>query len=71
MISATSSEPDNGLGDCDTANDIVINASGTISLRAERSGTGPGRVYSITYQATDIAGNSTTASATVTVPHNK
>ena len=34
LISVTSSEPDNGLGDGDTANDIVVNANGTIYLRA-------------------------------------
>ncbi len=70
LVSVTSSEPDNGLGDGDTANDIVINADGTVSLRAERSGTGSGRIYTITYKATDIAGNSTTASAISVVPHN-
>jgi hypothetical protein len=70
LVSVTSSEPDNGLGDGDTANDIVINNTGTISLRAERSGAGNGQVYTITYQATDIAGNTSTASATVSVPHD-
>jgi hypothetical protein len=71
LVSVTSSEPDNGLGDGDTVNDIVINSDGTISLRAERSGAGSGRVYTVTYQATDVAGNTSIASATVTVPHNK
>lgn len=71
LVSVTSSEPDNGLGDGDTANDIVLNGDGSISLRAERSGSGPRRIYTITYLATDDAGNSTTASTTVTVPHNK
>ncbi|MBI5204291.1 MAG: hypothetical protein HZA11_05170 [Nitrospirae bacterium] len=70
LIEVTSSEPDNGLGDGDTANDIVVNADGTISLRAERSGTGNGRVYTITYKATDLAGNVTVSSATVVVPHD-
>lgn len=40
----------------------------TFSLRSERNGYGDGRVYTITYRATDKAGNVTRASATVTVP---
>ena len=40
-------------------------------LRAERAGSGPGRTYTLTYTAKDVAGNSTTASCTVTVPHDK
>lgn len=71
LISATSNEPDNGLSDGDTANDIIINSNGSILLRAERSGTGNGRIYTITYKATDAGGNSTITSAIVTVPHNK
>ena len=71
LVSVTSNEPDNGLGDGDTANDIVIVDDFTFNLRAERSGTGQGRVYTITYQVTDACGNSTLASATVTVPHDK
>jgi predicted extracellular nuclease len=71
LASVTSSEPDNGLGDGDTANDIVKVNDYTFDLRAERSGTGPGRVYTITYKVTDACGNSTQKSATVTVPHDK
>lgn len=41
-----------------------------ILLRAERSGNGLGRVYTVTYEAVDHAGNKTQASATVSVPHN-
>jgi len=70
-VKVTSNEPDNGLGDGDMPNDIVINKDGTISLRAERSGKGTGRIYTITYRATDAAGNTGTAAATVTVPHNR
>ncbi len=38
-------------------------------LHAERSGTGTGRIYTVTYTATDGANNTTSASATVTVPY--
>jgi hypothetical protein len=68
LISVTSNEPDNGLGDGDTANDIVIVDDFTIQLRAERSGLGDGRVYTITYEAEDDSGNTTQEQATVTVP---
>jgi predicted extracellular nuclease len=71
LISVTSNEPDNGLGDGDTANDIVIVDNDTIQLRAERAGNGDGRIYTITYQATNTCGATVTATATVTVPHNK
>jgi hypothetical protein len=42
------------------------------ALRAERSGRAKaGRVYSVTYRATDAAGNTTLVSADVTVPHDR
>jgi predicted extracellular nuclease len=71
LVSVVSSEPDEGLGDGDMPDDIVINPDGTFSLRAERSGTGDDRIYTITYEATDACGNSTQATATVTVPHDR
>jgi hypothetical protein len=71
LVSVESNEPDNGHGDGNTTDDIVINEDGTIDLRAERSGTGDGRIYTITYRATDACGNSTEVSVTVTVPHNQ
>ncbi len=39
-------------------------------LRAARVGSGPGRVYTIVYQANDAAGNLSTGRATVVVPHD-
>jgi DNA/RNA endonuclease YhcR with UshA esterase domain len=40
----------------------------SFSLRSERNGNGSGRVYTITYLATDKAGNTTTGKAIVTIP---
>jgi len=68
LVSVTSNEPDNGEEDGNTTNDIVIIDDLHFKLRAERSGVGTGRIYTITYLVTDACGNSTSASATVTVP---
>lgn len=59
-----------------TADDIQGIQLGTddrqFSLIAKRAGTNPaGRIYTITYSATDASGNKSTASATVTVPHDQ
>ncbi len=43
----------------------------SFKLSATRLGSGTGRVYTVTYQAKDIAGNSSLASATVIVPHDQ
>jgi hypothetical protein len=62
---------DSILGDGNTTNDIQVDESGNIYLRAERSGTGIDRIYTITYTVTDASGNSATATSTVTVPHDQ
>ena len=68
ILKITSDEPENGAGDGDTLNDIVIAADcKTGQLRAERSVSGNGRVYTITFKVKDSAGNFTTATAQVTV----
>src|SRR5262249_38427406 len=75
FVSITANEPVNGRGDGNTDPDIDGALFGTddreFLLRAERSGTETGRIYTITYRARDAAGNTTTATATVTVPHNQ
>lgn len=71
LLSVTSNEPDNGLGDGDTPNDIVIVDDFDFLLRAERAGKGSGRVYTITYKVNDGCGNTTIANTTVFVPHNR
>ena len=40
-------------------------------LRAERSGKGNGRIYTVTYRATDASNNTTTKTATVIVPKSQ
>lgn len=68
LTSITCNEPDSGL------DDIQANIGSTdteFSLRAERSSTGVGRVYTITYTATDNAGNQTVATVFATVPHDQ
>ena len=71
IISAISSEPDNGLGDGDTANDIKITGDLAVSLRAERSGKGTGRTCTITVETADAAGNKTQKTTTVFVPKSQ
>jgi predicted extracellular nuclease len=71
LVSVTSNQPDDDLGDGRTANDIVIVDGFSFMLRAERSGVEGERVYTITYLATDACGNTTQATATVRVPHDK
>jgi hypothetical protein len=71
FVSITSNEPDNGLGDGNTTNDIVIIDDFTFCLRAERCGNGSGRTYTVTYKAIDVSGNESMASITIEVPHNQ
>ena len=60
ILSVTSNEP--GAGQFELAGDMTIN------LRAERTGNGSGRIYTITVQATDAMGNSVTRDVNVSVP---
>jgi hypothetical protein len=75
LVSIVSNEPDNGLGDGNKAPDIQGADFGTddraFQLRAERSGKGAGRVYTITYEVEDQGGNTATAEVTVTVAHDR
>jgi hypothetical protein len=60
---------------CSPSQDIQQAAFGTndieFLLRSKRSGGGTGRLYTITYRASNAAGNTTTAETTVLVPHNR
>ncbi|HPD56735.1 MAG TPA: hypothetical protein PKW17_05825, partial [Smithellaceae bacterium] len=58
----------NGLGDGDTSPDATINP---LQVRAERSGTGNGRVYHIGFTAQDDKGGSCEGVVKVCVPHDQ
>lgn len=71
ITGVTSNEPVNGRGDGNTAPDWIVVGPLTVLLRSERSGLGSGRVYTISIAATDAAGNASTGTTTITVPHDQ
>jgi len=71
ITAVSSNEPVNGTGDGDTAPDWQITGNLTVNLRAERAGTGNGRVYTVTVGCTDASGNSSAKTTVVTVPHDQ
>jgi hypothetical protein len=73
IVSVSSSEAPDAIGSGNTSPDWKITGDHTVNLRAERAGGNKaGRVYTLTLQATDAAGNlSTPATVQVTVPHSR
>jgi hypothetical protein len=71
IVDVASTDPGNGKGDGDTAVDWNVTGDLTIDLRAERSGAGGDRTYTITIESRDAAGNSTRGTVTVLVPHDR
>lgn len=71
LTAVTSNEPVNGPGDGNTAPDWLITGNLTANLRAERSGNGTGRIYTLTVACTDTASNQATGTAILTVPHSQ
>ena len=69
-LGVSSSEPENGTGDGDTAHDWQIINPHQVKLRAERAGNGPGRIYTIPITCTDSGSASSTSTVTVSVPHS-
>jgi hypothetical protein len=72
ITGVTQDEALNGLGDGDTAPDAATVAGRTdqVQLRAERSGTGDGRVYRISFTVSD-GKDKCTGTVFVTVPHDQ
>jgi len=66
--SVKSNEAIHGLGKGDLAPDWNITGDLTVQLRAERGPKGHGRIYTVTVESTDAAGNSSTSDVTVSVP---
>ena len=70
-VTGTSNEPS-----FDPKNpEIVITPNGSggfvVQLQADRLGNGTGRIYTLTATTNDLAGNTATATATCTVPHDQ
>lgn len=68
ITGVSSNEPVNGADDGDTSPDWEITGPSSVNLRAERSGTGTGRIYTIEVEGRDAAGNTTQQTISVRVP---
>jgi hypothetical protein len=78
VTGVTQDEPLDGRGDGATAPDASTGSyatasapSGSVSVRAERAGSGDGRVYHVTLVAEDDAGAPCTVTRTIGVPHDQ
>ena len=77
LDSITSNEPDDAPGRSDgvTTDDVraahLAATDSRFEVRAERDGSGSGRIYYVTYRATDGAGNSSTSTTNIFVPHDR
>ena len=67
-VSVSSNEAQNGSGDGNTAQDWVIVDGHHVQLRAERSGNGTGRIYTLTVTCQDAAANGSSREGRVLVP---
>jgi trimeric autotransporter adhesin len=67
ITSVRQDEPTNGTGDGDTAVDAFDAGPGAVRLRAERSGNGDGRVYTLAFTVSDGKGGTCAGTTQVTV----
>jgi hypothetical protein len=71
VAGVSSNEPVSGTGQGDLAPDWTITGPLAMNLRAERAGSGSGRVYTIAITCADRAGNTSTTTARVRVAHDQ
>lgn len=67
----TQDEPVNGEADGNTSPDATIGANGAFKVRAERSGLGDGRVYRVSFSASDGEGGECSGIRRIGVPHDQ
>jgi hypothetical protein len=70
-LTISSNQPPQGGGNARSSADWQVVDAHHVLLRAERIGSAGDRVYTITIACTDQAGNTSAATAKVTVPHDK
>ena len=70
-LSVTSNEPIEGTGDGDTSPDWEVVDSRHVKLRAERAGTGAGRIYTVRVMCVDSSSNPSSQNVTVSVPKDQ
>ena len=68
VLTVTSNEPVLGPGSGNTTPDWQVIDANNVLIRAERSGQGNGRIYTITITCTDSSGNSSSKTVSVKVP---
>jgi len=72
VLTVSSNEPVNGTGDGNTSPDWEVIDAHHVNLRAERSGNGPGRIYTLTITCTNDTNKlSSKARVNVIVPHDQ
>ncbi|HET8945343.1 MAG TPA: choice-of-anchor L domain-containing protein [Candidatus Polarisedimenticolia bacterium] len=71
IVGISQDEPLRGNGDGNTCPDGKGVGTGSASVRAERSGTGDGRVYRIAFTASDGKGGQCAGSVRICVPHDQ
>jgi len=71
IVSVSSNEAAGGTGAGHTGADWAITGPLTLEVRAERSGSGSGRIYTVTVEGRDRFGNASQGTVVITVPHDR